>query len=147
MHIHPSGQLSRWMGCWPAGDHTWQKLDHWTLTANFSTIFFLTCHAYRHHWLLLFLYPLSMHIAYISRKAGATVGFLRRNLRNCPKECRRLAYITLVRSRLEYAEQCGTHTINRTSRSWKECKDRQPASSQKTTGLKNRVAWTECCRT
>ena len=44
------------------------------------------------------------HIAYISRKAGATVGFLRRNLRNCPKECRRLAYIAIVRSRLEYAE-------------------------------------------
>ena len=44
------------------------------------------------------------HIAYISRKAGATVGFLHRNLRNCPKECRRLAYIALVRSRLEYAE-------------------------------------------
>ena len=44
------------------------------------------------------------HIAYISRKAGATVGFLRQNLRNCPKEYRRLAYIALVRSRLEYAE-------------------------------------------
>ncbi|KAL8588919.1 hypothetical protein ACOMHN_012957 [Nucella lapillus] len=43
------------------------------------------------------------HIANISRKAGSTVGFLRRNLRNCPKECRRLAYIALVRSRLEYA--------------------------------------------
>ena len=47
------------------------------------------------------------HIAYISWKAGATVGFLRRNLRNCPKECRRLAYIVLVRSRLEYAETVG----------------------------------------
>ena len=44
------------------------------------------------------------HIAYISRKAGATVGFLRRNLRNCPKQYRRLGYIALVRSRLEYAE-------------------------------------------
>ena len=37
-------------------------------------------------------------------KAGATVGFLRRNLRNCPKECRQLAYIALVRSRLKYVE-------------------------------------------
>ena len=44
------------------------------------------------------------HIGCISRKAGATVGFLRRNLRNCPKECRQLAYIALVRSRLEYVE-------------------------------------------
>ena len=32
------------------------------------------------------------------------MGFLCRNLRNCPKECRRLAYIALVRSGLEYAE-------------------------------------------
>ena len=44
------------------------------------------------------------HIAYISRKAGATVGFLHWDLRNCPKECRQLACIALVRSRLEYAE-------------------------------------------
>ena len=42
------------------------------------------------------------HIAHISWKAGATVGFLCRNLWNCPKECRRMAYIALVRSRLEY---------------------------------------------
>ena len=28
----------------------WQKLDCWTLHANFSTKFFHTCHAYRHHW-------------------------------------------------------------------------------------------------
>ncbi|XP_070195592.1 uncharacterized protein [Littorina saxatilis] len=44
----------------------------------------------------------SSHISNICRKAGSTVGFLRRNLRNCPQECRRLAYITLVRSTLEY---------------------------------------------
>ena len=40
----------------------------------------------------------------ISQKARATVGFLSQNLWNCPKECRRLVYIALVRSRLEYAE-------------------------------------------
>jgi hypothetical protein len=42
------------------------------------------------------------HIANTCSKAGSTVGFLRRNLRYCPQECRRLAYIALVRSKLEY---------------------------------------------
>ena len=31
-----------------------------------------------------------------------TLGFLRGNLKNCPEECRKLAYISLVRSTLEY---------------------------------------------
>jgi hypothetical protein len=44
----------------------------------------------------------SSHISNTCRKAGSMVGFLRRNLRNCPQECRRLAYISLVRSSLEY---------------------------------------------
>jgi hypothetical protein len=44
----------------------------------------------------------STHIAGLCKKAGSTLGFLRRNLRNCPTECRRLAYIALVRSTLEY---------------------------------------------
>ena len=33
---------------------------------------------------------------------NSTLGFLRRNLKNCPAECRKLAYISLVRSTLEY---------------------------------------------
>ena len=36
------------------------------------------------------------------QKANSALGFLRRNLKNCPHECRKLAYITLVRSTLEY---------------------------------------------
>jgi hypothetical protein len=44
----------------------------------------------------------STHIAGACKRAGSTLGFLRRNLRNCPAECRRLAYIALVRSTLEY---------------------------------------------
>ena len=44
----------------------------------------------------------STHISSLSKKTGATVGFLRRNLQSCPQECRRIAYIALVRSTLEY---------------------------------------------
>ena len=42
------------------------------------------------------------HINGLCKRAGSTLGFLRRNLRNSPQECRRLAYIALVRSTLEY---------------------------------------------
>jgi hypothetical protein len=44
----------------------------------------------------------SAHTNYVGKKANSILGFLRRNLGNCPKECRRLAYITLVRSVLDY---------------------------------------------
>jgi hypothetical protein len=38
------------------------------------------------------------HIHNTCRKASSTLGFLRRNLQHCPRECRRTAYIALVRS-------------------------------------------------
>ena len=44
----------------------------------------------------------STHINNICKKANSTLGFLRRNLKNCPHECRKLAYTTLVCSILEY---------------------------------------------
>ena len=43
------------------------------------------------------------HINKTAKKASSTVGFLRRNFRNCPQSCKKLAYISLVRSKLEYA--------------------------------------------
>jgi hypothetical protein len=43
-----------------------------------------------------------MHINNISKKANATLGFLRRNLRNVPETCRKTAYISRVRSTMEY---------------------------------------------
>jgi hypothetical protein len=43
-----------------------------------------------------------VHIGNMCKKAGSTLGFLRRNLGSCPPKCRRMAYISLLRSKLEY---------------------------------------------
>ena len=42
------------------------------------------------------------HLIKISKKANSTLAFLKRNLRHCPEPHRRTAYISLVRSVLEY---------------------------------------------
>jgi hypothetical protein len=42
------------------------------------------------------------HINNICKKASSTVEFIRRNLKHSPAKCRRTAYISLVRSTLEY---------------------------------------------
>ena len=42
------------------------------------------------------------HINNTCKKNSSTLGFLRRNLQHCPRECRRTAYIALVRSIMEY---------------------------------------------
>jgi hypothetical protein len=44
----------------------------------------------------------STHINIIGKKASSVLGFLRRNLGRCPEKCRKLAYISLVRSVLDY---------------------------------------------
>jgi hypothetical protein len=44
----------------------------------------------------------NIHINNVCKKANATLGFLRRNLRNVPETCRKTAYVTLVRSIMEY---------------------------------------------
>jgi hypothetical protein len=45
----------------------------------------------------------STHIDTVCNKANSTLGFIRRNLFECPKELKDLAYKSLVRSKLEYA--------------------------------------------
>ena len=44
----------------------------------------------------------SSHITKVTKKANSTIGFLRRNLKSCPLDCRKSAYISLVRSELDY---------------------------------------------
>ena len=43
------------------------------------------------------------HISKITNKASSTLGFLKRNLKHCPTSCRKIAYLSLVRSALEYS--------------------------------------------
>jgi ribonuclease P/MRP protein subunit RPP40 len=43
------------------------------------------------------------HINKITKKASATLGFLRRNLNSCPAPLREVAYSSLVRTNLEYS--------------------------------------------
>jgi hypothetical protein len=38
----------------------------------------------------------------VCKKVDATLGFLRRNLRNLSERCRKTTYVTLVRSIMEY---------------------------------------------
>jgi hypothetical protein len=45
----------------------------------------------------------SEHIAEVSKKANQKLGFIKRNLRGSPLKCKVTAYLTLVRSGLEYA--------------------------------------------
>ena len=44
----------------------------------------------------------STHIDLISRKASSALGFIQRNLKKCPSQVKKTAYIALVRSTLEY---------------------------------------------
>jgi hypothetical protein len=43
------------------------------------------------------------HISGVVKRANASLGQIRRNLRFCSQECRKMAYISLVRSTLEFA--------------------------------------------
>ena len=45
----------------------------------------------------------SEHVSTITKKVNSSLGLLRRSLRSCPEECRKTAYLALVRSVLEYS--------------------------------------------
>jgi hypothetical protein len=45
----------------------------------------------------------SPHITNTVAKANKCLGFIKRNINNCPQELREMAYLSLVRSQLEYA--------------------------------------------
>ena len=44
----------------------------------------------------------SNHVNSVCKKASSTLGFIKRNLKHCPETTRHMAYVSLVRSVLEY---------------------------------------------
>jgi len=57
------------------------------------------------------------HIDQVAAKASRKLGFIRRNLRGAPAKCKKLAYIALVRSGMEYASIIwDPHTKNNSSK-------------------------------
>jgi hypothetical protein len=48
----------------------------------------------------------------VCKKANATLGFLRRNFRNVPETCRKTAYVTLVRSIMEFGSTIWNPYLN-----------------------------------
>ena len=52
----------------------------------------------------------SPHIRNITKNANSTLGFLKRNLKHCPKSCKKTAYLAHVRSTLEYSAVVWTPT-------------------------------------
>ena len=54
----------------------------------------------------------SLHIDRVATKASQKLGFIRRNLRGAPAQCKQLAYIALVRSGMEYASTIWDPHIN-----------------------------------
>ena len=45
----------------------------------------------------------SSHISSCAKKANARLGFLRRNLKGCPQPLKRMTYVSLLRSSMEYS--------------------------------------------
>ena len=50
----------------------------------------------------------SNHIHTIATQAHQKLGFLRRNLKGSPLDCKKLAYVALVHSALEYEHHMGS---------------------------------------
>jgi len=69
----------------------------------------------------------------IADKSSSTLGLLKRNLSKCPQKLREQAYISLIRSRMEYCAAVGIHTWLRTSTSLKASNDELPDSLSRIT--------------
>ena len=65
------------------------------------------------------------HIKNITKKGNSTLGFIKRNLKHCPSESKRLAFIALVRSTLEYGSVIWDPHYEKKMRRWRKFNGKQ----------------------
>ena len=87
------------------------------------------------------------HVRKTASKANQTLGVLRRNLKNCPREIKNMAYKSILRPKMEYAAPIwDPYCIQRTTfNSWKQFSVEQPVLYATSTA-DIRVSQA-CCRT
>ena len=61
----------------------------------------------------------NIHLNKSVAKSYQCIAFVRRNLKYCPEKLRRPSYISLIRSKLEYASSAWEPTCARTFTNWK----------------------------
>ena len=104
-------KLSQWEDTWGMQFHP-EKCEHITVTRKRNPM--RTSYKLRGHQLKTVTQTKYLgvninskldwkeHVDKISKKANKTLGFIRRNLKNAPKDTREMAYKALVRPQLEY---------------------------------------------
>ncbi len=75
------------------------------------------------------------HIPKLETRANQKLGFVKRNLRGCPNDLKRLAYISMVQSGLEYGSTVwGPYLVKDINQLQKvHCNDERPDGSPPTT--------------
>ena len=73
------------------------------------------------------------HIQNTVSKANRTLGFLRRNMKDCTKPVKDLTYKAMIRPTMEYASAVWTQPYKLTSQHWSRCRDERLAMSVMTT--------------
>jgi len=108
---HDLDSLADWASCWSMSFNR-SKCTIITISRSISPLhkFYTLCgvvlqHVTEARYLGVLLsddLQWSKHVQHITGKANSMLGLLHRNLHHCPEKMRELAYISLVRSRLEY---------------------------------------------
>ena len=77
----------------------------------------------------------SPHVNSVANKASSTLSFLQKNLRCCPTKLKETAYISLVRSTMEYAASVSDPHLSKDVQALDRVQHRDPRFSVETTSL------------